>query len=97
MTKEEIEEGKKVGAGHGLYIPPNLIKINAEMPSELIFLNFIHENIHHAFPDLHEKAVDILTAYVGCQFDIGRRIYGKGCDFLEGLNGEKYRKMGWKD
>jgi len=71
LTEEEIEEYSKIGGGHGLYQYPDTVKINPNMDSEMIFLNFIHENIHHAMPQAEEKVVDILTLFIACKFNIG--------------------------
>ena len=53
MTEEEIEGGEKKGGGHGLYIgEEHRLKINSNMDPFNIYLNFIHENFHHAKPEL---------------------------------------------
>ena len=53
MTDEEIEEGEEVGGGHGLYLrDQHRIKINPSMDPFNIYLNFVHENLHHAKPEL---------------------------------------------
>ena len=53
MSDEEIKEGENAGGGHGLYISgEQRLKINPNMDSFNIYLNFIHENIHHAKPEL---------------------------------------------
>jgi len=80
MTNAEIKEGKELGGGHGLYILPARIKINRSMSSEGIFMNFIHENLHYALPELQEKGIDILTEYIGCRAGIGAK---EICRFLE--------------
>lgn len=59
MTLREIREGRKHGAGHGLYIRRGRrIKINSTMPARDVLLNVIHENLHHAMPDATETEVD---------------------------------------
>ena len=53
MSEEEIKDGKKEGGGHGLYMgKEQKIKINPNMDVFNIYLNFIHENFHHAKPEL---------------------------------------------
>jgi hypothetical protein len=53
MTDEEIEEGEEVGGGHGLYLgDEQTIKINSSMDPFNIYLNFVHESLHHAKPEL---------------------------------------------
>ena len=53
MTEEEIKAGEEEGGGHGLYVgDEKKIKINQSMDPFNIYLNFIHENFHHARPDL---------------------------------------------
>ena|SRR3972149_2844037 len=65
MTPGEIREGRRTGAGHGLYLgDQRRIKINAGMDSLAIYANFVHENLHHARPDLTEVEVDGLTDVV---------------------------------
>ena len=81
LTEKEIEYYRReYGAGHGLYVAPNLVKINPNMSKEGILLNFIHENIHHALPNASEKLVDIATYRVGCQLNINK---GAICDALD--------------
>jgi len=80
MTPAEIKAGELRGAGHGLYIPrKKIIKINPSMDSKAIALNFIHENLHHALPELSEKVIDILTTHIGCSSDV---LNGDICDFF---------------
>lgn len=38
--------------------------MNRSMSADAIFANFVHENLHHARPDLSEKQVDDLTEVV---------------------------------
>lgn len=82
MTPKEITAGKLRGAGHGLYIPGKKIAINKDMSSKGIVLNFIHENLHHALPELSEKVIDILTSHIGCESDL---LEGDICDFFSKL------------
>lgn len=72
MTIKEIEEGRKRGGGHGIYYPKDLIKINKSMSDKGILLNFVHENLHHAFPELEEMAIDLLTHFIGGKIGIIR-------------------------
>lgn len=65
MTPEQIREGRRFGAGHGLYlISQRRIFVNASMSARNIFLNFIHENLHHALPSASERKIDRLTPQV---------------------------------
>lgn len=65
MTPEQIRAGRLEGAGHGLYDPEEQrIAINASMSQLAIYLNFIHENLHHALPDASEKQIDRLVPVV---------------------------------
>ncbi|MFW9874908.1 MAG: hypothetical protein ACFFG0_17515 [Candidatus Thorarchaeota archaeon] len=69
MTSQEIEAGRRIPpprgpAGHGLFIPPNTIKINATMSAGNVLLNYIHENLHWAFDELSEEMVDRLTIVI---------------------------------
>jgi hypothetical protein len=58
MSKAEIAEGSSTGAGHGLYYPDEKrIKLNAAMPPWQILANFVHENCHHACPELAEHEI----------------------------------------
>ncbi len=70
MSRDEIKKYKERGAGHGLYIAPDLVKLNPYLELRHFLLNFIHENLHHALPDNVEKSIDILTTYVGCRIGI---------------------------
>ena len=72
MTMEEIQEGEKVGAGHGLYIFPDTIKINPHMSEGAILCNYIHENIHHVLPNASENLVDHLTDLIAYQMALKR-------------------------
>lgn len=81
-TKEEIEAGGHIG-GHGLYNPiTKEVKINPYMGEKAVLLNFIHENLHHVFPEVREKVVDILTHLVGCRVGINK---DRLCNSLEEL------------
>lgn len=72
MSEEEIREGEKVGAGHGMYCFPDTIKINPRMSSQGILLNYIHENVHHVAPWASENLVDHLTDLIAYQMDLKR-------------------------
>ena len=72
MSEEEIREGEKVGAGHGMYRFPDTIKINPHMSSQGILLNYIHENVHHVSPDASENLVDHLTDLIAYQMELKR-------------------------
>ena len=72
MSDAEIEEGLRLGGGHGLYLEPKTIKINPHMSSVAILLNYIHENIHHVLPEASENLVDHLTDLVAYQMGINR-------------------------
>lgn len=72
MSEEEIREGEKEGAGHGMYRFPDTIKINPHMSSQGILLNYIHENVHHVLPDASENLVDHLTDLICYQMDLKR-------------------------
>lgn len=77
MTAAEIAEGRKTGAGHGLYLgDPKRIKINHSMSATAIFANFLHENLHHARRDLTEQQVDDLTGVVYADVT-GQRLGGR--------------------
>jgi hypothetical protein len=72
MTPEEVAFGKGVtdwghedGAGHGIYFPDeNLIALNSTMTPAEILKYFVHENLHAAYPTLHEVDIRNLTDYV---------------------------------
>ena len=72
MSEEEIQEGEKVGAGHGMYRFPDICKINPHMSSQGILLNYIHENVHHVLPDASENLVDHLTDLISYQMELKR-------------------------
>jgi len=62
MNYEEIAEGELKGGGHGLYLHESQsIKINPHMNYLNVYLNFIHENIHHVDRYRPEELVDELT------------------------------------
>ncbi len=72
MTEEEIAEGEKVGAGHGLAIYPDIVKVNPDMDPLHIALNHGHEILHLVFPqeagesdDDYEARIDRLTLEMG--------------------------------
>ena len=72
LSAEEIQHYEKVGAGHGLFVPPKTIKINPYMSETGILLNYIHENIHYVLPSADENLVDFLTDFVAYQVKIKR-------------------------
>lgn len=72
LSDNEIREYKKTGGGHGLFIPPNIIKINPYMNKTGILLNYIHENIHYTLPHAHENLVDLLTDIIAYQLKMER-------------------------
>lgn len=72
MSREEIAFGRTVrdaghegGAGHGQYNTVTCeVKINASMSPEELILNIVHENLHHAYPELGEVEIDQRTDLV---------------------------------
>lgn len=69
MSLERIVDGRKRGAGHGMtYIQgsqANTIWMNPHMSWEGYWLVFIHENLHHAFPDATEEELNnVLVPHV---------------------------------
>lgn len=65
MTEQEIREGKRRGGGNGLYLPfQRLIKLNPSLSAENLFLNFIHENVHHALPGAKESKVEAISSRI---------------------------------
>jgi len=72
MSEEEIREGEKVGAGHGLYRFPDTIKINPHMSEGGILGNYIHENVHHLLPNASENLVDHITDLIAYQMKLQR-------------------------
>lgn len=72
MSDEEIEVCSALDGGHGLFIHPDIIKINPYMSPVGILLNYIHENIHCIFPKASENLVDFLTDLVAYQLKIPR-------------------------
>ncbi len=72
MSEEEIIEGEKVGAGHGMYRFPDTIKINPHMSPGGILCNYIHENIHYVLPNASENLVDHLTDLIAYQMELKR-------------------------
>ncbi len=59
MTSQEIVAGKVRGKGHGLYFfDEERVKINPHMSPKGIYLNFIHENLHHAVPTASERDIN---------------------------------------
>ncbi len=72
MSEAEITEGAKVGAGHGIYIPPGTVNVNPGMDDIGVVLNWVHENIHNAAPQATENLVDHLTEMVAYQMGLRR-------------------------
>lgn len=72
MSDKEIQKYKGTGGGHGLFIPPDTIKINPHMDSNGILLNYIHENIHFVLPNARENVVDYLTESIAFQMKLER-------------------------
>lgn len=65
MTTAEIAEGSDTGAGHGLYFPDEKrLKLNPKMPKWQMLANFVHENCHHACPELAEHEIRELAMKV---------------------------------
>jgi hypothetical protein len=62
MTNARIIEGRKRGAGHGYTYnngpQSNSIWLNPHMTAEGYWLVFVHENLHHAFPDATELEIN---------------------------------------
>ena len=85
MSEEEINDGKKHGAGHGIAIPRRgIVKINPHMSQVNILLNFVHEMAHTLLPDASEWAVDVLTDKVAREVKIP----------FEGSHYSSYKKSG---
>lgn len=69
MSKEKILDGRKRGAGHGATyvsgVDSNSIWMNPHMTPAGLWLVFIHENLHHAFPDATEDELNnVLVPHV---------------------------------
>lgn len=59
MSHERIREGRSHGAGHGYtFIRGNTIWMNAHMTPQGYWLVYVHENLHHAFPDATESELN---------------------------------------
>lgn len=59
MTHAQIIQGRRRGAGHGFtYIRGNTIWMNAHMTAMGYWLVYVHENLHHAFPDATEEELN---------------------------------------
>lgn len=59
MAKTDIVGGRKRGAGHGYtYLKQREIWLNPHMSELGLWLVFIHENLHHAFPDATENELN---------------------------------------
>lgn len=68
MTDKEIKEGQRFCewseyekrihcGGHGLFVRPDIIKINPTMIAEGILANYVHETLHFALPDMPHDEV----------------------------------------
>lgn len=67
MTPGEVRKGRRSGKGHGLYFPETrTVKINPGMNWLHIYLNFIHENLHHAIPKATEKEINRILVPMVC-------------------------------
>lgn len=59
MSKRDVVAGRRRGAGHGAtYLERREIWMNPHMTSAGLWLVFIHENLHHAFPDATEDELN---------------------------------------
>lgn len=62
MSHQRIVAGRARGAGHGMtYVQGpknNTIWMNHYMSAEGYWLVFVHENLHHAFPDATEHELN---------------------------------------
>jgi len=75
MSDEEIEEGEKEGGGHGLYVgDEQKIKINSSMDPFNIYLNFVHENFHHAKPELSGPKYSTQTRHIEINESLMRQV-----------------------
>lgn len=76
MTEEEVAQGECLGKGHGLYFSPGaVVKINADMSPEAIFLNFIHEHFHHILPEATDQEINEILVP-----EVYRRVTGREFD-----------------
>jgi hypothetical protein len=66
MSDRQIVDGRSRGAGHGQYSPDEKrIWVNPYMTAFGIWLNILHENMHHAFPDATEQEINgVLVPWV---------------------------------
>ena len=75
MSPEDISRDMMVGGGHGsMDSDTGQLKINPHMNPRNIYVNFIHENIHWADPELQEEKVDELTD------EVFKKITGRAMD-----------------
>lgn len=59
LSNKRIVEGRSRGAGHGMtYVEGNEIWLNPHMTLPGYWLVFVHENLHHAFPDATEDELN---------------------------------------
>lgn len=97
MPDDHILDGRRRGAGHGQYSPDlKRIWINPYMTPYGIWLNLIHENMHHAFPDASEVEINnLLVPYIaeevlGYPIDLDEaRLHGLG-PAVKGIPGRGY-------
>lgn len=101
MPVKHIIRGRKHGAGHGMYTSPMAtIHINPHMSPFGIWLNLLHENMHHAYPDASETEINqVLVPWLakkitGEKLDLDlARLHGLGPP-VEGIRGRGYAGNG---
>lgn len=72
MDEQSIIDGRSRGAGHGYtYKGSNEIWMNHHMSLSGHWLVFVHENLHHAFPDATESELNnvLVPRVYKCVFD----------------------------
>ena len=76
MSEREISDGRRRGAGHGHTYTSgsdsNTIWMNRYMSKEGHWLVLVHENCHHAWPDMTEAEINCSRVP-----EIYRRVFGK--------------------
>lgn len=76
MSNSKILDGRRRGAGHGYtYVQgedTNGIWMNPHMTSEGYWLVFVHENLHHGFPDATEDELNNVLVP-----EVYKRVFGK--------------------
>lgn len=79
MSHESIVEGRSRGAGHGYTHVSgrgsNEIRMNPHMSPEGHWLVFVHENLHHGFPDATESEINCVLVP-----EVYERVFGKRLD-----------------